>query len=140
MKRLLLAVTKNSDRRTKRLVVSVVVFSPRCLVQRCVALVIPRVHLRPLDQQRQSDVVVPVPARQMQGGVLDAGLRVEIRPLVDQLSYHIIVVTRCGIDRSVDDGEGIDKKRHAKAQQQRCARKERKEGRKEGRRGGWGGE
>lgn len=59
-------------------------------MQRCIALVIPRVYLRPLDQQRQRDVVVPVTARQMQGRVLDASLRVEIRPLVDELSHIII--------------------------------------------------
>lgn len=88
------------------------IFSPCCLVQRCVALVIPRVHLRPLDQQRQSDVVVPVSARQMQRRVLDASLRVEIRPLIDELSYHMVYV-----HREVGGWRGIEKKKI-----QRCGR------------------
>lgn len=59
--------------------------APRGLVERGVELVIPRVYLRALHQQSEGDVVVAVSTRQVQGRVLDASLRIEVGPLVDEL-------------------------------------------------------
>lgn len=54
-------------------------------MERGVELVVPRVYLRALHQQRESDVVVAVSARQVQGCVLDASLRIKVGSLVDEL-------------------------------------------------------
>lgn len=60
--------------------------NPPCrLVQRGVTFVVSRIDMRALHEEREGDVVVPVPTRQVQRCVFDSCLRVQVSPLADEL-------------------------------------------------------